>query len=64
MIVEGSVESLRDERIVELRPSECTGGDAPNARMRLAWKGPVPDSEWQPGDERLRDELRALGYLH
>lgn len=64
MTIGGTVEQLRDERIIELRPSGCSDGVAPTARMRVAWKGPVPDSEWQPGDERLRDELRALGYLH
>lgn len=60
----GSPERLRDERVVELRPSGCQVDFAPSARLQVSWRGPAPDSAWQPADQALQDELRALGYLH
>jgi arylsulfatase A-like enzyme len=62
--IEGTGETLRSGESVALRPSDCEAGAAPEANLRVTWSGPVPDSAWTPQDEKLKDELKALGYLN
>lgn len=62
--VRGTAERLRTEHREELRPTGCPEGVSSTTRLKVQWKGPVPDSEWTPQDEQLKDELKALGYLN
>lgn len=64
----GPIDEFRRARRWTLAPaagSGCGGDAAPGSglTLELGWRGPVPTTELK-ADERLREELRALGYLN
>jgi hypothetical protein len=67
-VVAASVDQLRQplRRHLELPACASSGGRASEGGLDLqvAWQGPLPSKKGTRSDDALREDLKALGYLH
>jgi len=64
--VAAGVEQLRQPLRRHIDLPSCPGAGAGGAGLELqvAWQGPLPAAQETRSDEALREDLKALGYLH
>jgi arylsulfatase A-like enzyme len=67
--VVASVEQLRQPMRRHLDLPACAGeagrpSGSPGLELEVAWIGPLPSSEGMRSDAALREDLKALGYIH